>query len=1180
MKSYHKYIIIIIAFISYIDYSYSQSLQVLGVDYSKYPTITAEINAYDKSNSEVRNYNNNEVFVTDGGVKYPATVYCPPPSEAKFSVIIVIDRSGSMMEALEVGRTKTKMQAAREAVTSFISSLPYNRFECALLCFSGQNYLLRDFTNDKEWLLKAIISDTMTPIASKTDFNAAFLWDQYQYPGALRLKNKYTPFIIFLTDGQHHMSNVIDPIGGSRDSIWVERIYGEAKKSGHTIYALSFGFTMPSQLVVLSTYTGGQFYADIPTQERINEIYYEILMAIQGKDLKAPCQVSWNTNCNAGNATMEIPKLPATDNFNYTVPKTYKPYLSINPRTITILNNESTTPISSKVVITAKQNYCYIDNKTISNNNFTVTDWGGSFPFTLKENESRTITIKYTPSTVKEYIHTEFNLLGFVCDSSKFYADISWIFANDINMGTSTIYIPVEKEFTEVFCNKTAKDITISNISIVDNDYDNFEIINPPSNYILKKDSCLILTFRFTPSSADPKKATLKIIADGNTYTSKIYGLGSGKAIIEAVEIIDFDSLDCNTTFQDMTIKINNPGALDLHITNFELDNKTDFRFIPNNPNTLDIQAGESKSIILRFKPTTPGLTHGKLIITSDAGNSATFVISLSGYLKNRDFTLSANTIKFGINCPDTPIESNIEVQNDGNVSIDLDISVNPPFSVSSNQLSVSSGAKESITVTFDASIQNTYNEVLTITEKYCNVEKKVDLFGEIDPIILESEPMTLISTVGSYSEDYLRIYNRSKRTITISDTNFQNPQFQLISPLLSIDIPSNSYQDFKIRYTASDAEEILNSKLTFLGNPCNFEYTTLLSGMPYATSADIQIANYSAMVGQEIEIKLDLINTVKLEQSGTTSLNTIITYDPTLLQPIAPTIGNNGVITLTNLQIIGNNDQTLAKLHFLSLNSSNDCCDLKIESSTAEQGYLKINKLIAGKFCLLRSSGTIEINQYTAEPGEIINIPIKLYNKTNISDFHESINTTIKFNAYILEPIGTTPIGQVIDGNRVIELSHLQLLKSDDDILTNITLRAMLGNVESTDIIIENTNTTKGLVDFQEIAGQFTLKGICIDPDGSKRLFNPFGNTLISQIKPNPSNSELNITLETIEEATTELYIINNLGIKVKTIINSKMLAQVHNFNIDIRDLPTGVYWLMLKTPTKLLSKRFDIIK
>jgi hypothetical protein len=83
-----------------------------------------------------------------------------------------------------------------------------------------------------------------------------------------------------------------------------------------------------------------------------------------------------------------------------------------------------------------------------------------------------------------------------------------------------------------------------------------------------------------------------------------------------------------------------------------------------------------------------------------------------------------------------------------------------------------------------------------------------------------------------------------------------------------------------------------------------------------------------------------------------------------------------------------------------------------------------------------------------------------------------------------------------------------------------------------------------------------------------------------VFRIKPNPVKRSCIITVSVKESSSTKIIIYNSQGQKVRTLYNGILLAESYDFELDISELPDGLYYVSLWTNTFSETKKFIVIK
>lgn len=224
----------------------------------------------------------------------------------------------------------------------------------------------------------------------------------------------------------------------------------------------------------------------------------------------------------------------------------------------------------------------------------------------------------------------------------------------------------------------------------------------------------------------------------------------------------------------------------------------------------------------------------------------------------------------------------------------------------------------------------------------------------------------------------------------------------------------------------------------------------------------------------------------------------------------------------------------------------------------------------------------------YTARPGDTISVSI--FQSPSFSQLPEltpermpRLTGVLRFNASLLEPIDDVTRGQsvVINGERLVNFndtlkSRLQIQMSRDSSLKTFRFRALLGNSVATPLSLTNLTALETLV-LNRRPGLFTLRGLA--EAGGTRLFVAESKPIVA-LAPNPTNSAVTVNLKTFESGMTTITVSNVFGQNVKTILNSEIVAGEYDIRAALGDLPQGVYFVSVQTPTQRVVQQMQLIK
>ncbi len=209
------------------------------------------------------------------------------------------------------------------------------------------------------------------------------------------------------------------------------------------------------------------------------------------------------------------------------------------------------------------------------------------------------------------------------------------------------------------------------------------------------------------------------------------------------------------------------------------------------------------------------------------------------------------------------------------------------------------------------------------------------------------------------------------------------------------------------------------------------------------------------------------------------------------------------------------------------------------------------------------------------AEPGQEVIIPLTLRSQQFLTESGvTSFTSTLRFNSTMLTPAPGTPTGRIENGVRIIDLTGPY---AGDPLLSGLRFIATLGNAVSTPLILESFAWNNSNVLVTRIDGRFDMP-VC--RDGGERLLNGEGKLRLAQNHPNPFNSMTMIEYEVIERGGTQLYVLDALGRRVATLLTDDVEPGAYRVAFDGRELSSGLYWIVLHTPSQVLTRPMRLLK
>jgi len=175
-----------------------------------------------------------------------------------------------------------------------------------------------------------------------------------------------------------------------------------------------------------------------------------------------------------------------------------------------------------------------------------------------------------------------------------------------------------------------------------------------------------------------------------------------------------------------------------------------------------------------------------------------------------------------------------------------------------------------------------------------------------------------------------------------------------------------------------------------------------------------------------------------------------------------------------------------------------------------------------------------------------------------------------------------TSSILGVIDDFYLEDEQRVIVIEGEDIVVSNreTTLAelegiVLLGDQNETPLIISDFAYRSEFIDFTTINGRLLIGGLCFQ-DGSRVTLMKLLEAIIS---PNPANGAIKVELNNCMEGSYVLTIYNMPGQEIRTIkwTNGKDKSKV--LELDLSDLPAGVYRLSIRAPFQNISYPITVL-
>jgi len=365
----------------------------------------------------------------------------------------------------------------------------------------------------------------------------------------------------------------------------------------------------------------------------------------------------------------------------------------------------------------------------------------------------------------------------------------------------------------------------------------------------------------------------------------------------------------------------------------------------------------------------------------------------------------------------------------------------------------------------------------------------------------------------------------------------------------------------------AGTDKDICAGGTTLIGNPPLNGFPPFTYQWSPATGLDNpNIQSPTVTVNQTTTYYLQVTDSINCVSFDTVVVN-LVPFPPTIINTDKPTsICPCDSITLsatsgyTYLWSTGDTTQSiktnLQGKYFCTISNQNLCSVLdSIEIS------------------LINPVTTISIDTVFGKVGDNVTIPVKILPPFDENCSMGMFGTVIEYDKSLLFLVSTVDSSEIIGKNQ-----RIYFRKSENgSLLEQLKFVATLGSSECTDISFVTFNWDCPLSITNTINGRFCLTNVCTEP--TPRLFDESVNFYLKQNSPNPVSESTLIELALPDNSPAELYIVNILGEKVKSLAKYSNRG-VYRIVNDLSDLSDGIYFYVLQNSYDRLTKRLVICK
>lgn len=212
------------------------------------------------------------------------------------------------------------------------------------------------------------------------------------------------------------------------------------------------------------------------------------------------------------------------------------------------------------------------------------------------------------------------------------------------------------------------------------------------------------------------------------------------------------------------------------------------------------------------------------------------------------------------------------------------------------------------------------------------------------------------------------------------------------------------------------------------------------------------------------------------------------------------------------------------------------------------------------------------------ANTGDRVNIPIRITDSKNLDKVEAwDFIAYMRYNRSVLLPVADYPLHEALAREDVIKVSGTRI--TDIGEIARVEFHTAWGDAICSEVTLDSLVFEGAPVDVFIEPGVFCLENLCEAGD-STRLFISGGEQYLLQNIPNPFSGSTIIRFEIVESGRTRLFVTNLMGREVAVIFDGRLERGEHSFEFMQKELPSGVYFYSLQTPSSTLTRKMEIIK
>ena len=211
-----------------------------------------------------------------------------------------------------------------------------------------------------------------------------------------------------------------------------------------------------------------------------------------------------------------------------------------------------------------------------------------------------------------------------------------------------------------------------------------------------------------------------------------------------------------------------------------------------------------------------------------------------------------------------------------------------------------------------------------------------------------------------------------------------------------------------------------------------------------------------------------------------------------------------------------------------------------------------------------------------SASTGSQISIPLFIKESEHLDTCKVyKYQAKIRMKRSCLVPMDPNNKGNIVGEERTMTLNGTR--KQGDSVLMLLDFMAVLGNTSSTSLEIIDFQWLDCPFQIDTSGSFFQIDNICL-AGNKERLY--FENSNQISLMPSMINSQTDVLYKVAEDGIAKLFVVDILGRTVDKILEHNHKAGFYQITYDASKINTGIYFFVLQSPTKVVTKMAKVQK